>query len=83
MHPVNVVTVNVEHKQQLTLPLYVLNELHLPMIGRDWLQHIRLDWLRRKVYVLQGIVKTKAQFRSNYTSCCARSILCLVESLVR
>lgn len=45
LKPLGVVDVNVEYTgQRHTLPLHVIRDKGPTLIGRDWLQHIRLDW---------------------------------------
>nr|XP_050028420.1 uncharacterized protein K02A2.6-like [Dermacentor andersoni] len=43
--PVAVMDVLVRHNnQQARLPLYIVPQGSIPLLGRNWLQHIRLDW---------------------------------------
>lgn len=45
VEPAGVAEVVVEHNgQSVLLPLYVTEQGGPPLLGREWLQHVRLDW---------------------------------------
>jgi len=45
LKPIGVLTVNVEYnKSRYVLDLYVVNRGGPPLLGREWLKHIKLDW---------------------------------------